>query len=105
MRRASKPPATGLRLLLIDDNSRGLLARRVILEEQGYIVTSCSNPEDALEQFASQLFDIVVTDYRMPNMDGIQLLARFRAIRSVPIVLISCMVGTKTKIAEKPLQL
>lgn len=77
---------------MIDDNSRGLLARKVVLEEQGYTVTSCGTPEEALEHFASQHFDIVVTDYRMPNIDGIQLISKFRAIRSVPVVLMSCMV-------------
>src|SRR5436190_12120181 len=92
MRRAAKQPASGLNLLLIDDNSRGLLARKVVLAEQGYVVTSCNSPEEALEHFESNHFDIVVTDYRMPKMDGIQLIARFRAIRPVPIVLMSCMV-------------
>jgi len=92
MPKASKSPATGLRLLLIDDNSRGLLARKVVLEEQGYSVTTCTSPQDALDKFGAEVFDIVVTDYRMPDIDGIQLVSKFRAIRPVPIVLMSCMV-------------
>ncbi len=92
MRKASKSLPNGLRLLLIDDNSRGLLARKVVLEEQGYTVVTSCRPEDAIEKFASEPFDLVVTDYRMPGMNGDELLRRLREIRHVPAVLISGMV-------------
>jgi len=92
MRKASKSLPNGLRLLLIDDNSCGLIARRVVLEEQGYSVVTSSRPEDAIEKFSSEPFDLVVTDYRMPGMNGDELLRRLREIRQVPAVLISGMV-------------
>ncbi len=92
MRKPSTPPAAGLRLLLIDDNSRGLLARKVVLEEQGYRVTACTRPDQALREFEANAFDIVVTDYRMPDMNGVELTSALRAIRPVPVVLLSSMV-------------
>lgn len=92
MRKIATLPAAGLRLLLIDDNSRGLSARKLVLEEQGYSVTACSCPKEALARFETTQFDIVVTDYRMPNMNGVQLLAKLREIRVVPVVLMSGMV-------------
>lgn len=92
MKKSATLPAAGLRLLLIDDNSMGLLARKVVLEEQGYQVTTCNRPQQALREFESAVFDIVVTDYRMPDMDGVELIAALRSVRPVPVVLLSSMV-------------
>jgi CheY-like chemotaxis protein len=78
------------RILLVDDNELGLRARKVVLEELGYQVTALSCGIEALHQFGRQVFDLVVTDYKMPNLDGIQLIARIREQKpGVPIVLIS----------------
>jgi len=91
-KKASHPPAAALRLLLVDDNCRGLIARKVVLEEQGYQVTTCNSPEVALTKFRSEDYDVVVCDYRMPNMNGVELLSAMRAVRPVPAVLVSGVV-------------
>jgi CheY-like chemotaxis protein len=81
------------RVLLIDDNRHGLLARRSVLEEQGCVVTTCDCPEKALTQFADVEFDLVVTDFRMPHMSGTELIRAIREQRpKVPVLLISGMV-------------
>lgn len=86
--------AAGQRLLLIAHNPNGECARRLVLQQEGYVVTTCKNPDEALTRFKENAFDIVVvTDYRMPGTDGIELLAKLRTMRSgVPSVLISSMV-------------
>ena len=58
------------KILLIDDNVRGLNARRTVLEEQGYATATATSGEDGIEQFATGHFDLVVTDYKMPRMNG-----------------------------------
>jgi CheY-like chemotaxis protein len=86
-------PAPAFRILLVDDNRNGLLARKSVLEEQGYTVTAFSTPADALEEFAANRYDLVVTDYRRPGMKGTELIACLREIApAIPIVLISGMV-------------
>ena len=67
----------------------------MVLEELGYgIVTAC-NGDDALERFAPQKFDLVVTDYKMPRMDGLELIDNLRKLGpDVPIVLISGFVDS-----------
>ncbi|HEV2201919.1 MAG TPA: response regulator [Bryobacteraceae bacterium] len=81
---------TGARILLVDDNANGLAARKTILEELGHKVLTSTSGVDALEQFAAHRFDLVVTDYRMPRMDGLELIGRLRAqAPSLPIVLLS----------------
>lgn len=78
------------RILLIGDNRHGLRARTVFLEELGYDVTALNCSQKALEHFATQPFDLVVTDYRMPVLDGIQLTVRLRERNPViRVILIS----------------
>jgi CheY-like chemotaxis protein len=85
----SSPPPTQ-NILLVDDNRDGLLVRRCLLEEAGYHVTEATNGEDGLKLFELSSFDVVVTDYRMPKMDGIQLIERIRKAKpDTRIVLLS----------------
>lgn len=86
-------PARVFRVLLVDDNRNGLLARKSVLEEHGYVVDAHSSPVEALAQFGQQTYDLVVTDYRMPKLTGAELIVEMRAIRpSIPVVLVSGVV-------------
>jgi CheY-like chemotaxis protein len=89
---SSKPSAQSVpaRILLVDDNALGLKARKTVLEELGYKIATAANGDDALEHFARQKFDLVVTDYKMPRMDGLELIGRLRKkVPELPIILIS----------------
>lgn len=78
------------RILLVDDNANGLTARKTVLEEVGHNITICTSGGDALEQLSKASFDLVVTDYKMPRMDGIELIQRVRTQSpGTPLVLIS----------------
>jgi CheY-like chemotaxis protein len=82
-----------LKILLIDDNRQGLMARKSVLEEQGYSITTSPSGEDGLERFASEDFDLVVTDYKMPRMNGKEVIVAVKKERpGTPVVLISGMV-------------
>ena len=88
-------PRTCARILHVDDNAFGLSARKTILEELGYSVVAKSCPCLALECFSGERFDMVITDFRMPRMDGTALIAELRKRRSdIPVVLISGFVDT-----------
>ena len=78
------------RILLIDDNKHGLWAHRTLLEQQGYEVAIASCGQDGLAQFAKQSYDVVVTDYRMPDLNGSEVIAQIRSLnKEVPIVMLS----------------
>ncbi len=78
------------RILLVDDNAHGLSARKTVLEELGHRIATASSGPDALEQFANHKFDLVVTDYKMPRMDGLELIGRLRGLaQDLPIILVS----------------
>lgn len=73
-------PVSNAKILLIDDNRDGLLVRRSLLEELGYRVEITGTGEDALKMLTAARFDLVVTDYKMPRMNGTELIARIRKV-------------------------
>ena len=76
------PPPTSHSILLVDDNAHGLAARRRVLADSGYDVQTVSSAEEALQLIDEQkrFYHIVVTDFRMVGMDGIELIARVKAL-------------------------
>jgi CheY-like chemotaxis protein len=71
-------PSLSPNVLLVDDSRDGLLVRRALLEEQGLQVQVARSGQEGLELFEQFHFDVVVTDYRMPVMTGIELIRRIR---------------------------
>jgi CheY-like chemotaxis protein len=63
---------------MVDDNKLGLLARKSVMEELGYEVHAASTPESALDMLSERAVDLVITDYRMPNMTGSDLIGKMR---------------------------
>ncbi len=83
------------RILLVDDNQMGLSARRTVLEELGHKVMTCCAPQDALELCGKQRFDVVVTDYKMPKMNGLEFIGRLKKQNpAVAVILISGFADT-----------
>lgn len=91
MRDASAlPPAKIPEILLVDDNRQGLIARKSVLQELGYKISTATSGDEALELFSKQNFDVVVTDFKMPRMDGIELIKRIRSAQTgARIILLS----------------
>ncbi len=78
MKPAPVPRDSSPHILLVDDNSHGLVARKAILEELGYRILTAKNGEEALELYSTQRIDVLVTDYKMPRMNGLQLIQEVR---------------------------
>lgn len=76
--RSSLPQTPASRILLVDDNANGLSARRSVLEELGHRISTAGSGAEALDHLSTTRFDLMVTDYRMPRMDGVELIARVR---------------------------
>ncbi|HJZ98254.1 MAG TPA: response regulator [Candidatus Solibacter sp.] len=88
------PAAPTPHILIVDDNRDGLLVRRALLEEVGYQVTSALGGEEGLKVFEAHRFDVVVTDFKMPRMNGIELIQRMRVLNpNVRVVLLSGFVA------------
>jgi CheY-like chemotaxis protein len=80
--RSALAPLPAPRVLLVDDNRDGLMVRTLLLEEAGFEVQAAACALEALDLFSSTRFDVVVTDYRMPGMSGVELIQRIRAFNA-----------------------
>lgn len=91
MAKATAPSlAAGARILLVDDNPHGLVARKAVLMGLGYQVETALNGEEALKLLNAGSFQLVVTDYKMPKLDGLQLIEHIRkAGMPLKVVLLS----------------
>jgi CheY-like chemotaxis protein len=68
----------------------GLTARKVVLEELGHRVTTANGPLQAQTILAERKYDLVITDFRMPDMNGAELIQWMRGqSMTCPIILIS----------------
>jgi len=78
------------RILVVDDE---LTIRKSIqkrLEREGYDVTSTDNAKDALQLFQENSFDTVISDIRMEEMDGLELLKRLQSQhRDIPVIMVT----------------
>ncbi len=76
-------------ILCVDDNEQDLSVLKFMLATNGYRVVSASNGRDAIDLFADNAVDLVLSDYTMPQMNGDQLVNRLKQIAShVPMILL-----------------
>ena len=81
----------GAKILVVDDNS---VVRDVVsqmLSRLGHVVFSADSGEKGLSIFLENLFDIVLSDYEMPGMDGVALACSVK--RSAPRTRVIIMTG------------
>src|SRR3954453_22140399 len=84
------PEAFMKQILFVDDHE--VLARLSceILEMQGYRAVSAYNAADALQKFENQRFDLLVTDFRMDGMNGLELARKIHDKHpDVPVIIVT----------------
>lgn len=62
------------KILVIDDDTSFCVMLKTFLQKKGYDVTNAFNAKEAEEAIRNQIFDVVLTDIRLPDSDGIQIL-------------------------------
>ncbi|MDB5985996.1 MAG: two-component system response regulator GlrR [Nevskia sp.] len=83
-------PTKHRQVLLIDDDAKQLRVITLRLETEGYSVASAASGADALAQLRDVRPHLVLTDLRMPGIDGVELLAQVQnRMPGVPVVLLS----------------
>ena len=77
-------------VLVIDDESSILESLRILLRNEGFTPHVAQGGRQGLEQIASLSPDIVLTDVRMPNVDGIEVLSAVRRQDpAIPVILMT----------------
>ena len=88
------PVPSGTRVIIVDDRStaRSLLEGLAKSLEPGIAVDSFAEPQEALNYMQNVAPDLIITDYRMPGMDGIEFTRRIRAeknLADVPLIIVT----------------
>lgn len=68
------PEDKAIRILVVDDEIINLQNIQHVLSKEGYYVEIASCSKDAVENIAHNHFDLVITDLKMPDMDGVQVM-------------------------------
>lgn len=76
------------KILVIDDEKPTLSMFRLFLNAYGFAVFTAENGEDGLEVFRKEEPSVVITDIKMPGMDGLEVLKRIKEINPLAEVII-----------------
>ena len=77
-------------ILVVDDDPYNLAAMSDLLEEYGYSVVTCSAASQALDALKAKPVDVILTDVRMPDISGIELLETVCGMRpELPVILMT----------------
>lgn len=86
----------GIRILLVDDNLDHVqLATRALRQEPSWRIDTARLGEEALERAAEDVFDLVLLDYRLPDMTGLDVLRALRAKGKEPSVILMTSQGSE----------
>ena len=82
------------RILVIDDEANAAAALEMLLREDGYEVQKANDGRTALQILEGFDADVVLTDLRMPGIDGLELLTRVKQMRPDTLVIVMTAFGT-----------
>ncbi len=89
-----------IRILAVDDDAQVLGTLKKILEKKSYEVLGYTNPVDALARLKTGWVDLILTDLKMPEMDGLQFLEKAKRISpATPIILITAFATIETAVS------
>jgi DNA-binding response OmpR family regulator len=68
------------RIMVVDDEDDIILELRVVLEDNGFKVDSFTDPFLALENFKTDLYDLLILDIKMPKLNGFELYKQIKKV-------------------------
>jgi DNA-binding NtrC family response regulator len=87
------------RILVVEDEEGMREFLKILLGKERYEVSACECGKDAVEKFKEENFQVVITDIKMPGMNGIEVLSAIKKIdRSVPVIIMTGHASMETAI-------
>lgn len=87
------------KILLIEDDLSASAAFEKVLRKAGYDVVPAARGEDGLAEAARQSFDLVLTDFKLPGLSGLELISRLRSTHpQLPVIMMTAHGSTETAI-------
>ena len=88
------------KILVVDDEQSLRDVLSIMLKRAGYTVTCVSDGEEAIEQVNKEIFDLVITDLRMPKIDGMEVLKAVKSSSPETVVLVITAFATADSAVE-----
>ena len=88
------------KVLIVDDNQTNLRILELQLEQWKFVTQLASSAQEALYILTAPkngLFDLVITDMQMPDMDGVELATAIKALKNAPPVIMLSSIGDETR--------
>jgi two-component system KDP operon response regulator KdpE len=92
-------PASGLKILIVDDEPQIRKFLRIALEAHGFAVVEAAHGEEGLAKCATEQPALVILDLGLPDMDGVTLIRRVREWSDLPILILSVRQAEPEKVA------
>ncbi|HEX4141513.1 MAG TPA: response regulator [Candidatus Methylacidiphilales bacterium] len=98
------PAGRPFRVLVVDDDKDVATSIVRALECLGHTATNCGHAQEALEVIARQSFDLLLVDYRMPDMTGLDLITLLREEgRKIPAIMMTGHFATGDRVRVEQL--
>ena len=82
------------RILIVDDERQNRQLLEVMLQPEGFLITTAASGEEALARVAEEAPDLILLDVMMPGMDGYQVAGRLKgnlATKNIPVIMVTAL--------------
>ena len=90
------------KILVVDDETSMTQYLSIALRKDGYEVTAVNSGQQALEKAKGESFSVAITDFKMPGMDGIEVLAGLKKIDpTLPVIVMTAYASQRSAIGYR----
>src|SRR5512141_1005699 len=82
------------KILIVEDEKSMRDVLRILLEEESYSITAAGDGLEAIDHIKNNIFDLVITDIKMPRADGFELLKTVKEVSPETLVIMITAFGT-----------
>ncbi|WP_321279817.1 sigma-54 dependent transcriptional regulator [Marinifilum fragile] len=88
------------RILIIDDDATICLMLQGLLKRKGFDADTVFSAGEAIKKLENETFDLVLSDFRLPDFDGLELLQKIKAMHpSVPVIIMTSYADIRTAVS------
>ncbi|HVP39901.1 MAG TPA: sigma-54 dependent transcriptional regulator [Candidatus Saccharimonadales bacterium] len=87
------------KILVVDDEQSMCQFLALMLRRDGYLVTPVTSGQEALDKLREEEFDVVITDIKMPEMDGLEVLSSVKKLDpGIPVIILTAFASQRSAI-------